>query len=252
MRWIVRIVLTLVAVAVVAFGLLLLLPADRIARIATDKFETATGRAMTIGGPVRPTIWPVLGVSTGPVTIANADWSGEGPMLRAESLAIGVDVLALIGGDIRITGVDAQAPQVVLEIHADGRANWDMAGPAAAAAPPPGGTPETPGGLPSFSLDAARIGGGKVTFIDHAAGSRTVLDRIEATLRLPDFNGTAELELAAAMNGQPLALSATIEGFAAFVTQGAVPVVLSAEAGASTLAFQGRAGLVPVEAASRP
>ena len=50
MRWIVRIVLTLVAVAVVAFGLLLLLPADRIARIATDKFETATGRAMTAGG----------------------------------------------------------------------------------------------------------------------------------------------------------------------------------------------------------
>ncbi|MDF0602221.1 AsmA family protein [Psychromarinibacter sp. C21-152] len=246
MRWIVRIVLFVVVVAALAVGALFLLPADRIAGFAAERFEDATGRAMTLGGDIRPTIWPELGVRTGPVRIANADWSQEGPILSAEALTIGVDVLALIRGDIRITGVEVQAPEVVLEIASDGRANWDMGTGADSAAPE---AVETEGGtVPAFRLDEAVIRSGALTFIDHAGGSRMRLDEVDATLRLPDFEGPADMTLAATMNGQRLSLEAQVSQFAAFLARGAVPVALTAEVGGSTLSFDGRAGLVPVAA----
>lgn len=249
MRWIIRIVLFFVALAVVAVGALFLLPSDRIARLATDQFEATTGRAMTISGDIRPTLWPDLGISTGPVSIANADWSDQGPMLTAEALTIGVDIMALIGGDIRIRTVEAEAPEVLLEVAADGRANWDMSG---GTGDGPGEAPETVetegGELPAFSVDEAVLRSGRLTYLDHATGARTELSGIDATLRLPSFEGPADIELAATMNGQRLSLTGQVSQFAAFLARGAVPVTVSAEVGGSSLSFDGRAGLVPMAA----
>ena len=92
MRWIFRLLGAVVVLAILAIGGVLLMPAEKIAGIALAKLETLTGRKVTLQGSVRPSIWPVLGVETGPVTMANADWSDAGPMFRADSLDIGVDL----------------------------------------------------------------------------------------------------------------------------------------------------------------
>ncbi len=243
MRWVVRSVLGLVALAVLALVGLLLVPAERIARIATDRIEEATGRAVTLTGDLRPTLWPALGVSTGPVTLANAPWSDEGPLLRAEALSIGVDLVALLGGEIRIKMVEAVAPEVLLEIASNGRGNWEM-GPASASATAAGAAAP----IPAFAVDMARLTRAKVTLIDRAAGSRQVLERVEARLSLPRFDGRATLQLEAAMTGQPLSLTARVDNFAAFLGRGAVPVALQARLGEGEIGFDGRAGLVPLAA----
>lgn len=253
MRWIVRVIIGLVVLALLALGSVLFLPADRIARLAGDRFEVATGRALTIGGDIRPSLWPVLGVSTGAVSIANAPWSDKGPLLRAEALEIGVDPLALIRGDIRITKITVQAPDLMLEIGKDGRTNWDMS-----AAPDPlieqtaeaaAAAPEGPGsGLPIFTLDRAEVTNGRLTFIDHAAGTSRTVEKMDATLRLPDFDGMAELELKASVDDRALSLSSNVESLATFLTNGAVPVDLKASVGGSKVSFRGRAGLSPLAA----
>ena len=79
-------------------------------------------------GSVRPSIWPQLGVKTGPVSLSNADWSDQGPMLQAEGLAISVDLAALIGGEVKITGIEAIAPRILLERSAKGQENWVFGG----------------------------------------------------------------------------------------------------------------------------
>ncbi|MDJ0629391.1 MAG: AsmA family protein [Rhodobacter sp.] len=243
MRWLFRIFFGLFALAGLAVAVLFLLPADRIAKLAADQFESATGRALAIGGDIRPTLWPELGISTGAVSVANAAWSENGPMLRADRLSIGVDMAALWGGDIRITRIEADAPRILLEAAADGRTNWDLAAPASSpdAAADPGATAD----LSGFSLDKAIITDARVTYLDHSSGSRTELGDLDAALHVPEFRGAADLQLSAAMNGQRLSLDMRVAEFAALLSGGAVPVIADAAVGGSKLGFDGLAGLQP-------
>ncbi len=237
-------VLVLIGIALVG---LMLLPAEKIAGLAAARFEAATGRAMVLEGDVRPSLYPSLGVKTGRVSIANADWSDGLPLLEAESLAVGVDLSALIGGDIRITEVQAVSPAILLEIGPDGRGNWEF-GEAKAGGGGGGGGGGDAGAVRAFSLDRAEVSQGQVSFVDHRSGARYAVSDLDGVVTLPDFAGEAKVEATGQMNGQALAVDATIAEFAAFLSEGAVPVVLAADIGGATLGFDGRAGLVPLAA----
>ncbi|MBV0912651.1 AsmA family protein [Anianabacter salinae] len=259
MRWILRIAFALVGLVVAAVVLLFLLPADRIAALAEQRFEAATGRTMTLSGGVSPTVWPVLGVETGPVEIANAEWSDEGPLLRAEGLKIGVDAAALIRGEVRIREVTATAPAIILERAADGTGNWEIGAAEPEAAPtgdPAQGEAGEAGQAPAsgprfFSLDVARISDGAILYIDRRDGSRSSLTDIDAVVELPDFNGIADLDFAATMNGQRIDTVARIEGLSTFLANGAVPVSVRGTLGSADVDFTGRAGLAPLAASGR-
>lgn len=247
MRWIARIVVALIIVVVAAGAALFLLPADKIAGLVADQFKAATGRELTLEGDVRPTLWPELGINTGAVSIANADWSKSGPMLTATRLSIGVNIGALLGGDIRINRIEAEAPQVLLETSTGGRGNWEFGGTDAGT-----GTARTaPSDILAFTLDKAVINGGALTFVDHGSGSKTTMNDVDLTVRLPDASGGADISLAARMNGQPFSAKGTIASFATFLSQGAVPVAGQLRAGGSVLDFDGRAGLSPMAAGGR-
>ena len=124
MKWITRIIGFFLVLILVAGVSLFFLPADRIARLAADQMRIATGRDVSITGDVSMTLWPVLGVSVGGLEVGNADWSEQGPMLTAENAAIGVDALALLRREIRITNIEATRPTIRLESRSDGRASW--------------------------------------------------------------------------------------------------------------------------------
>ncbi|MCP3968747.1 MAG: AsmA family protein [Rhodobacteraceae bacterium] len=240
MRWLIRIFFGLLVLAVAALAALFLLPSEKIAKLLTDQFEAATGRAMTLQGDPRPSLWPELGVSTGPVTVANASWGSAAPLLQAEDLSVGVDIMALLGGSIHINRVDIVSPRLVLELAADGRGNWEMG---SGSEPTTGGSS---GGLPAFALDRAVLRGGRLSFIDHGRGSRTDLTDVDATIRLPDVAGEAKLEMSAAMAGSAFELEASVARFAEFLSSGAVPVTLDFSAGGSSIGFDGRVGLSPL------
>ena len=250
MRWIIRVAMALVVFAAILIGAVFLIPAEKVAGLAAQQFSKLTGRELVISGSVRPSFYPVLGVKTGPISVANADWSTEGPLLQAQSMEIAVDMTALLAGDVRITGLQLTDPVIVLERNADGLANWDFR-----AASGGGGTagPQTPGAGTPFTLDKASISGGAVRYIDHAAGTEVALDRIDAVARVPDFNGMAEVSGTARMGGQEVALSATIAEFAPFVAGQLVPVTLSAQvgaaqAGAADIGFEGQVSTAPLSA----
>ncbi|WP_226782194.1 AsmA family protein [Oceaniglobus trochenteri] len=246
MRWIFRGVLGLILLCIVAVITLLFLPAEKIASLVESRFQQATGRAMTVTGDVRPTIWPSLGVTTGAVTIANAPWSDAGPMLRAESLSVSVDLAKLIRGNIHVTGVSATAPDILLEIGPGGQGNWEFE--------TSGGGDDSSGaagGLPELTIDRAEVKRGALRFRDRRSGSDLSLKAVDATLTLPSMRGKATLELSALMNDKPLRLKSTIDGLAAFVERGAVPVSAEATLGAAKAGFSGRAGLTPLAAAGR-
>ena len=122
MRWIIRVGVGLAVAVLLGLGLLAMVPSDRVASALSAQFEGLTGRKLALEGEIRPRLWPALGVTTGPVSVANADWAeSEAPLFRAESLSIEVNFGALVGGEVRITGLVAEAPEINLERAPDGR-----------------------------------------------------------------------------------------------------------------------------------
>jgi len=247
LRFLTRSIVAVLVLIGIALMVLLFLPTEKIAQIASDRFEAATGRTLSVQGDVRPAIWPQIGVKTGPVSVANADWSQQGPMLTAESVSVGVDLRALIAGDIQIRHIEIVDPEVLLEIAADGQTNWTFD----QAAPTAGNATTESGEIPAFSLDRATISNGSVTFLDNRTAARHSVAALNASITLPDFEGVANVSANGVVNGQAVSLETEISAFSAFLSDGSVPITVAAVVGASKIALDGRAGLVPLAGSGR-
>jgi AsmA protein len=251
MRWILRLVGIAASLAVLAALALFLLPAERIAVLAADRFGATTGRALTITGQVRPTIWPNLGARVEGVTVASTPWAQGGPLLTAEVLDLRVDAAGLWAGDIRVRRFEARGAQVVLERDAQGRANWVFEGlaPAAGAAPGTGGAPA--GGAGAVGLDRVEIRGGSIRVIDQGAGLDLRLEGIDADLTLPDLSGPGTLAISGRKDGQGFAADLRIAQVQRFLSGEVTALTLSATAGPARVGFDGRAGFAPMAAEGR-
>lgn len=243
MRWIFRSLFALLTVALLAVGALFLIPADRVAALVVGQFKALTGRTLVIEGSVRPTIWPVLGVKTGKVSVSNADWSDAGPMFQAEGLEIAVDMASLIGGEARITAVEAVAPVLLLERAKDGRENWVFGGANGGTV-----TRATPGVGASYTLGRAVVSGGRLVFHDHKSGSRLELSEVNLKTAIPDFTGEVRIDLAAVKDGQSFALDLTLGAFRDFLDGKLGPVSAKFRAGEASGRFTGQAGWNPMAA----
>lgn len=252
MRWLFRILGVVVVLVVLAVGALFLIPSERIARIATDQFTSQTGRDLTIAGEVRPTLWPQIGVRLEGVTLANAEWSEQGAMLTAESLEVGVNAAALLGGAVAVERLELIGPQILLERAADGRANWEMS--AGGAVAPAGDTQasapatEATGGsdLPAISLGLAEIRGGALTYVDHGANIVQRITALDLEARLPAMDARAEVSGSALYNGAALEFEATIETPAQLLSGALGQIEARLRAGGTSVVVAGRGGISPV------
>jgi AsmA protein len=244
MRVILRLVGALLVLAVLAVVGVLMIPAERVAEAAARQFTQLTGRALQIEGSVRPSFWPDLGVRTGPVTVANADWSEGGPMLRADGLQIGVNLAGLFGGEVHVTGLVADKPELLLERAADGRENWVFGGTNGGSV-----TPSTPGVDAPFSFDRLTIKDGTFSFVDHGADQSWAVSDLSLEAASPSWTGPATLTASGISNGQAVTLTARAESLSDLVSGRVVGVSLAGKAGLATVGFDGRAGLQPMQGA---
>lgn len=240
MRWIVRIVGLLLVLVLVLLGGLFLLPAERIAQIGADQIRKATGRDVTISGDVAMTFWPTLGASVGALEVGNAQWSEQGPMLTAQNAALGIDALALLGGEIRITNIEATSPTIRLESRRDGRASWRFSDAARTAEI----TTETTRDSTPQALSIERLRITDATLVYDAEGSDLVsYSGVDLALDWPDPNGEARLDLIVRPAGQPVRLSAQVQQFAEFLGGSVQPVNVKVTNDSGQIDLLGRAGI---------
>lgn len=252
MRWIIRILLLLIVVAAVAVGSLLMLPGERIARIAAEKISRLTGREVTIAGETRLSLWPVLGVATGPVRVANAEWGQGGPLFEAESLKIGVEPRALWGGDIRITGLEATGPVINLERAADGRVNWELGvkGVAPSGQTGAAGAPGAPGAPAraerlQLTLDRALITDASFRYTDHGSDRRTAMAGMDFDLRWPEIQGRATFDITLRPTDSPVRISGHVERLDDFIDGAPSAAEVTVGTRAGELRFAGRLRAMP-------
>ncbi len=247
------------AVLILAIGAVVLvaaLPGEKIAKLAADQVKAMTGRDLTFEGKVGISWYPVLGVSTEKVSFGNAEWSERGPMFTADKAVIGVDVLAAIGGDIRIKNIELVAPEVLLEKTADGRVNWDLSGGKAIAASgqsetassggdsPPVSETGAPSGMESFALERLVITDAQVRYIKHG-GARQELSGVSVQMAWPDVDKAANVVIEASPFGAPITLDAVVAAPLALIDGDVSAVELAMEAGGGSASFVGRAGIAP-------
>ncbi|HKK86213.1 MAG TPA: AsmA family protein [Roseovarius sp.] len=255
MRWLVRLTGLVVILIVVVVVSLLLLPGDRIAKIAAEQISNATGRDVTMSGETKISLYPVLGVSTGEVIVANAGWSKAGPMLEAESLKIGVEPAALFGGEIRITGLEAVNPRILLERASDGRVNWELGVEGVASSGQSGSNGSAGGGggatAPARSerlaltLDRALISKANLRYVDHGTGEDVALSDIDLDLRWPDYEGAATFEASARYASEVVRVSGQLSQVVTFIDGGVSGLKADIETKGGSLSFDGRASTEP-------
>ncbi|MCJ7871581.1 AsmA family protein [Phaeobacter sp. J2-8] len=237
MKWLLRLIGLVVLIAGVAVASLLLLPRDRLARIASDQMSTQLGRDVSISGDVSLTLYPILGISTGAISIANADWAGDTPMFQADAATIALETLPLLQRNVRIKGLHAESPQVLLQRDGSGRANWMFS---------EGDSTDSGGGstLASLSIEDLTLTNGAIRFED--AGSAPLdLRGVDFALKWPDPTGPADLDLVLRPAGQAVSVVAELASPLNFMAGGAHPVTAKITTEGGTANFTGKASLVP-------
>ncbi|MFT5006376.1 MAG: AsmA protein [Paracoccaceae bacterium] len=245
MRWIFRLLVILVVLVVGAVFVISFIPAERIAGFATQEISARTGRDVSFSGKIKPVFFPILGVKTGAFSIGNADWSDEPEMLTAQSLLVGVELMPLLSGRVKLKEFRLEGVDIRLEKAQDGRANWELDQTDAAITE----TTASSSGLPEFSLKIGRVTNGRITFIDRQAGTETSVNGIDLTLRMPDFAGEAILSGAVSYNDQKVTFDGKLSGLGPLLTGALTDVDLNIGGGFGAIKFMGQAGLSPLVAA---
>ncbi|WP_195821782.1 AsmA family protein [Roseobacter sp. MH60115] len=237
MKWIFRLLGLVVVIVVVGVVSIFFLPADRVARIAAEQLRGVTGRDVAITGDVSLTYWPVLGVRADGLEVGNADWAEQGPMLQAANAAIGVDAMALLQGEIRITNIEAESPTIRLEQRADGRASWQFTDASGEAQIETETAPDRP--ARAISIERLKVTDARLIY-DAEDSDLVSYEGVDLTLDWPERLGPAEIAAVLRPTGSPVTIDAVIDGFAGFITGDTQTLRVAVDAEAGKLAFDGR------------
>lgn len=239
MRWIIRLLGFVVVLAALGLGLLVLMPADRIATLAADRLGQALGRTVAVTGVVRPTLWPHLGVRAEGISVANPDWVTEGPLIAAQALVVRVPWAAILSDMPQIDDITLVAPDITLVRAVGGRESWTT----------PSAEPATTGArtgtrLPGFSITSARVTQGALRYLDRATGRTLVLTAAELEMALTGA-GRLTLQGRARVNGTPVELTLDAADLALLTDGGLSAAALSLGWAGGSARFDGQVSLFP-------
>ena len=205
MKTLTRVLLTLLALVLLALaagGVFLanLDPNDYKDRIVAEVAK-ATGRTLSIDGPLELGLWPKLRLKTGQFTLGNAEGFGDQPFLVAEEVQVAVATLPLLARRVEMDTVVLRGLELNLARNAEGVTNWDDLAQG-------GGKDEAGGGA---SLGALVLGGvdvqdARIAWTDAQNGRSVVVDKLNARTGALDPGQPVEFRLDASLKSTQPAL----------------------------------------------
>ncbi|WP_341894635.1 AsmA family protein [Ferrovibrio terrae] len=197
-KWGLAILVLLIAAAVVA---VLTVDVNRFKPQIVAAVEEATGRKLDIAENMKLSFWP-LGIGVKRVSFANAAWGTRPQMATIGEFTAQVDLIALIGGQVKIDSLVLNDVDLLLEKDRQGRANWDFAGQK----PAPHQQPQTP-------APAAQSGSGSIPTIENVSLKNVKLAFRDAQTGAHNDVTLAEFTVKQASGGQLVTkLVATVDG----------------------------------------
>ncbi|MBL6456531.1 AsmA family protein [Belnapia sp. T6] len=243
-----------------ALALLVLLPAAGLAwlllafdpdslkpRIQTA-VEAATGRALTLGGPigVKPALVPTLTLSD--VALANAPGGSRPQMATIRRVEVELALLPLLSRRVEVRRLALQAPDILLETDAEGRPNWAFAPPGSPAPAPaapgnaaaPASAARDAGSRLGIAVDRVELTEGRIGWRNGQTGAARSLEIAQFETRATGDDGALRLSGRFALDGAPFTLAGETGSLAALTGGGAPwPLRLVLEAAGATIAAEG-------------
>lgn len=195
------------------------------------RVEAATGRDCEIKGAVSITVWPTLGFKGADASLANAPGGRAPHLLEAKEIVIGAALEPLLRQRrLEVHELILTAPQVTLEVAADGQPNWILR-PVAPPSPPqqpPSQQPTSPAArVSAFSLKGMQVVDGRFAYANYKSGSAYLLEDVDAAADLDGMDAPLNLKGEATFRGQRATVDLTIGVFLALTTGAGTPLKAS-------------------------
>ncbi len=244
MRRILTVVFGLLLIVVLAVaGLFFAVPDGFIEGRAESMAGEALGRELAIDGDFTVRRWPPIAVAAENIRLANADWGEDGDMLRIRRLELELDGWALLSGRVVLKRFLLEAPDLLLERDAEGRANWEFEGMAAATAHEPAAARDgdEERGAPGFvELREIRVTEGRVRYRDGSTGETRTAEDITLAVLEERAARSLSVEGSLDLDGAPLRLTAEIVDPRALAAGGRGEMKARFELPEGAVAFAGR------------
>lgn len=259
------IVLFAAVVVIVPF----LLPKETIRRQVVTQVENATGWRLRLDGDVSLAVVPGLRLIADDVGLSGEAGADGVEFLKAQRIDFGLAWMALLSGNVRLTHVEMEAPEILLEISANGQSSWaprqrfpadrwsvatqngaqttatseaDAPEDAIEAVDAAGGSLAL---LERVGVDEFSINGGSVVYADSRNGSRQEVQDVDLAVRLPSLAGPLDLEGAFTYAGIRATVDGGIEAPLALSRGGESEVRLTLKALEATFGVEGTVSLSP-------
>lgn len=190
-----------------------LLPVETQKNQLQSRFESATGRKLTIGGDVSLRLLPTIALTANDVTVANAPGAASKDMARIKRLEVRLKLMPLLSGNFAVERFVLVDPVINLEKDKNGKPNWDLskAEPgkpqtAPATAPP---AKKDKGGVSGVQLADVRVTNATITYRD----GQTVHKFSKVSLTVNQEGGAAPLRIEGAfdLRGRALSVKALLD-----------------------------------------
>lgn len=226
-----KLLLVVGAVIVVLILVVLLAPffisADSLKGQILAQVQSATGRQMTIAGPLSLGFFPNVKVKATGVTLANPPGAQTPAMAQVKQVDIAVRLLPLLSGQVDVERLSLVNPQIALEIDPQGRPSWSFAESGASLpAPAPGVAP--PRNAPIMGLAAlsrlrvkdVSIENGDIVFLDRRTNRHYELQQVTLTVSAPNLEAPATVDGSAMWRGQKVTFALKLDRTGALMASG--------------------------------
>jgi AsmA protein len=217
-KWIVSIAGVFVLLVLIAIVIVpLVIDVEKYKPLIETKVTEATGRAFTLGGPLKPSVFPWVGLQLSDLHLGNPPGFEEKDFLSVKSFEVRVKLLPLMLRKIEVKRFVLDAPRIVLEKAKDGSVGWEGLGSQksqppsetkTSPAPPPSGD----GGLPIKSLVVGELAitNGQILYLDNSTDTRKEVNDIKLVLSDVSFDKSIGVAFSAIADNKPLSLDGTL------------------------------------------
>ena len=225
LRTVLGISVLLVAASVTGFLVLKSMDFNSYRGLISEQVKAATGRELIIAGKLNLKVSLSPSVTVEGVRLANAPWGSRKDMVVLSRLEAEVQILPLLGGEVRINRLALSGLDVLLEVDGQGRTNWDMA----STGPPHerGQTDDDPFAIPMANRVLLRDI--KVSYRDARDGTVIATTVQSFAMEAKDTASPMHVVFKAAFADVPVNASGRIGSLRALAESGRYPVYLDVD-----------------------
>jgi uncharacterized protein involved in outer membrane biogenesis len=174
-------------------------------RMAIESYGSkVTGRQVTVAGDISGRFFPWPKLTIRDVKIANPPGSSVPDFVTAEEVDVQMTLAGLLGGEIRVEGIDIVHPVVAFERMDSGQGSWHLKSTAG---------PGEMRFLDRIRLDQITVTGGVVHLIDNRRAGRATITDVNATLAAQNFAGPWRVRGVASYRDRPVEISVNTGGW---------------------------------------